>query len=65
VLDKVAELAARGHPAAATDDRPASYRGPEWQWLQEALARLTLQAGRAADGPPQTRLELDDFGTQL
>lgn len=65
VLDKVAELAARGQPAAATDDRPASYRGPEWQWLQEALRRLTLQAGRAADGPPQTPLELDDFETQL
>jgi hypothetical protein len=65
VIEKVAELAARGQPVPGPDDPPPFYRGPEWQWLQEALLRLTLQTGRAADGPPQSRLTLADFHTQL
>jgi hypothetical protein len=56
VTSKAAELA---------DRHDAVYRGPEWQWLQEALVRLALQAGRrTADVSPAARLTLEDFRSQ-
>ena len=45
VMERASELAAR---------QPENYRGPEWQWMQEALVRL------AAGGP----LTMDDFRTR-
>ncbi len=61
VIAKAIELAAQDRAPAGASGGPPSYRGPEWQWLQEALFRLTLQAGRAGDGPPQSKLAQGDF----
>ena len=65
VIAKAIELAAQDRGPITPGDGPPAYRGPEWQWLQEALPRLTLQAGRASDGPPAKRLTMDDFATRL
>ena len=65
MIAKAIELAAQDRAPAGPNTGPPSYRGPEWQWLQEALFRLTLQAGRAGDGPPESKLALGDFQTQL
>jgi hypothetical protein len=46
-------------------ERDGIYRGPEWQWMQEALRVLTLQAGRRTSTPPSARLRMTDFRTQL
>jgi hypothetical protein len=64
VIDTLAELTGRAEPAA-DGRRAASYRGPEWQWMQEALRRLALQAGRASRGRPVQGLALDDFEAEL
>ena len=37
------------------------FRGPEWQWMQEALRLVTLQVGRRGSG----RLSMSDFASQL
>lgn len=63
VVDAITELAGRG--AKSLEERQSSYRGPEWQWMQEALRLLTLQVGRRTDGPPQTSLAMADFKTRL
>ena len=40
------------------------FRGPEWQWMQEALRLVTLQAGRQnASAAP--RLSASDFRSEL
>ena len=63
VLSVIRELADRaGSPDGTT---PPRYRGPEWQWMQEALRLVTLQAGRRSAEPPATRLVLEDFQTDL
>ncbi len=55
------------HDLAARPDVPEGsrgapkYRGPEWLWMQEAIRRLALQAGRVNGGPPPIRLAMDDF----
>lgn len=58
VVEKLAELAGRARSSHAGE--PA-YRGPEWQWMQEALRRVTLQAGRRTDRPPADALRMADF----
>lgn len=63
VVETITELAART-PDAPAGDRPA-YRGPEWQWMQEALRLVTLQAGRRTSEPPGARLAMEDFKTRL
>ena len=45
--------------------RDGSYRGPEWQWMQEALRLMTLQAGKRTDSAPGDRLHMDDFRSHL
>jgi SAM-dependent methyltransferase len=45
---------------------PANYRGPEWQWMQEALVRLAAQAGsRTPDSPLAGPLTMETFRTRL
>ena len=65
VIETLSDVADRPQ----TVDGPASmlrrYRGVEWQWMQEAIKLLTLQAGRAAAGRPVNQLNMDDFGTKL
>ena len=46
-------------------DRQGTYRGPEWQWMQEALRLITLQVGRRTDAPSPDRLGMDDFRSHL
>lgn len=42
------------------------YRGPEWQWLQEVMRLLVLQAGRRGDGePPRTQLTMTSLVSRL
>jgi hypothetical protein len=55
VVDKISEL----------KDRDGSFRGPEWQWMQEALRLVTLQTGRRNDSPPRERLGMNDFRSHL
>lgn len=58
VLQKLADLTAR--------DSASPYRGPEWQWLQEAVLRLALQAGRrSSDQPAADELTMDSFRSRL
>jgi hypothetical protein len=60
VLTVLDELAAR--PDVDQDSRGApKYRGPEWQWMQEALRRLALQAGRTHSGPPTVRFAMNEL----
>lgn len=63
VLGTLGELSDPARQAAA-GGRPA-YRGPEWQWMQEAQRLVTLQAGRRSTAPPTTRLTMADFKSQL
>ena len=66
VIENLRALADRGDPPPAEGERPAFYRGPEWQWLQEALVLLTRQAvSRASDAPVAERLALSDFRTTI
>jgi hypothetical protein len=45
---------------------PANYRGPEWQWMQEALVRLAAQAdSRTPDSPLAGPLTMESFRTRL
>lgn len=62
-VETLAELAQRR--AAAAAEGQAVYRGPEWQWMQEALRLMTLQAGRRTTKPPAGRLSMEDFKTRL
>jgi hypothetical protein len=64
VVTQLAGLSARA-TEAATPPGQIRYRGAEWQWMQEALTRLTLQAGRAGQGAPGTRLSMDAFVARL
>jgi hypothetical protein len=64
LVEVFTELAGRGHPPVA-DQPPAAYRGPEWQWMQEAIRLLTLQAGRRTSGSPAIRLGLEQFRGRL
>ncbi len=41
------------------------YRGPEWQWLQEALRLVTLQAGRREATRRARPLTMADFASEL
>lgn len=63
VAETLAELAQRG--AAAAAEGQAVYRGPEWQWMQEALRLIALQVGRRTMEPPTGRLQMEDFKTRL
>jgi hypothetical protein len=63
VIETLTEMAARHADSQATGQ--AAYRGPEWQWMQEALRLLTLQAGRRTSEPPAARLAMEDFRTRL
>ncbi len=62
VVDAARELAER---SAGPAGEPPRYRGPEWQWMQEALRLLTLQQGRAANAAPTRALTLPDFRSEL
>jgi hypothetical protein len=41
------------------------YRGPEWQWMQEALRLVTLQAGLGEAARRERPLTMADFASQL
>jgi hypothetical protein len=62
VISTAAELAWRTAPAAKVDQR-VPFRGPEWQWMQQVLRRLALQAGRAHEAQPPERLTMGDLVT--
>jgi hypothetical protein len=60
VVTTLDELA--GRPDADQGSRGApKYRGPEWQWMQEAIRRLALQAGRAHSGPTTARFTMNEL----
>ena len=63
VVGALTELAGRAKKSSSPDE--LSYRGPEWQWMQEALRLWTLQAGRRTTEPPATPLRMTDFKTSL
>jgi hypothetical protein len=65
VAETVTELVSRSDGPLNAGQAVAAYRGPEWQWLQEALRRLTIQAGRGRSGLPARALTLDDFSARL
>jgi hypothetical protein len=65
VIERLRELANRGDPPLQPHELIQAYRGPEWQWMQEALMRLTLQAGRTKAGDPPTQLTMQQFRTRL
>jgi hypothetical protein len=65
VWSALEELAGRGAQLAESWTVQRAYRGPEWQWMQEALRLVTLQVGRGRVGLPATQLSLADFTSRL
>lgn len=65
VLDTLRELAERPGTANQVGSTLPAYRGPEWQWMQEALMRVAHHAGRAAHGLPADLLTMESFSTKL
>ncbi len=64
VVNMLRDLVARGEPADI--DIYRTYRGPEWQWLQEAVRLVMLQVGRARPGTrPSQPLTMASFSTSL
>lgn len=65
ILTTLAELSRRTAPGASAEEVGTTYRGPEWQWMQEVLSRLTLQLGRSEQGPPPLQLSMHSLATAL
>lgn len=65
ILTTLAELSGRTAPGASAEEVGTAYRGPEWQWMQEVLSRLTLQLGRSDQGPPPLHLSMHSLATAL
>lgn len=64
VVDTLSELSRREGASTPEGRSAPTYRGPEWQWMQEAIRLFTLQAGRREVGA-QAALSMNDFRSRL
>ncbi len=65
VMSAIESLVLRDTEVATKSTARQTYRGPEWQWMQEALRLVALQIGRGASQSPSNQLSMSDFRTSL